>query len=200
MFLTSVIRSQNSGCYIDWECLELLFIGRILSEYNLILNFLNKVELSAEDWREDALDGLSLKLVLAILGFGDAEVQDEARYLFNHTFDPASGHDSNRTIIQHDACLDMQAVDLVHALRAVERPVHLLGVLLALTNPIAGLKIKACTFDCQLCVDDEGEYCLLLPVNCDSCSNVMSKGELRRHHPLPLKEAVALTRAILTSS
>ena len=146
------------------------------------------------------MDGLSLKLVLAILGFSDPEVQDKARYLFNHTFNSASGHDSNRTIIQHDASLDMQAVDLVYALRAVERPVHLLGVLLALINPIAGLKIKACTFDRQLSVDDKSEYCLLLPVNCNSCCNVMSKRELRRHHPLPFEEAIALTRAILTSS
>ena len=146
------------------------------------------------------MDGLSLKLILAVLGFRDPEVQDEARYLFDHTFNPASGHDSNRTIIQHDACLDMQTVDLVHALRAVERPVHLLGVLLTLVNPIAGLKIKTCTFDCQLCVDDESEYSLFLPVNCDSRCNVMSERELRRYHPLLLKEAVALTRSILTSS
>ena len=74
MSLTGVVWSQNSWCYIDWKCLELLFIGRILRQYDLTLYFLNKVELSAEDRGEDTLDSLSLQCVLAILTFSHCEV------------------------------------------------------------------------------------------------------------------------------
>ena len=125
------------------------------------------------------MDIKKFKCILAILFiFVNAEVEDKTGDLFNLTFFASTSDNSDSTIVECLATLDMETINLMLLVLEIHSPVHFRGVLSAHISPVGlvSIDVEACTLDCQLSINNESEDGLLLPIYCDVSRDIVAKG------------------------
>ena len=175
MLLAYIITTEDTRSHVNWERLILFFISGILHDNQLVVDSLSKVELTAENWWENALRFLMLKHIFALFALRDLKVENKATDLLLLVFEASSGKNSDSSIFLNHTSIQVQAIDFVSLLTQVHRPLHLWRVFSIVVSPDTVLEIEHCRLDSELSINDECEDSLLFPIDRDIGRDVVTK-------------------------
>ena len=141
-----------------------------------------------------------LQDILALLVLADLKEKNETTDLLSLVLETATSENGDCAILLDNTCFKMQAVNLVSALFQIHGPVHLSSVLSIVVGPDTVFEVHDRRFNCELCINDESEDSLFLPVDCDIGGDVVTKRQFRGQAPFFRVEVIKLTATVLTAT